>query len=97
MMDDVTQFIENYKGKSGEEILASPAIERDVNRLKNALRGCDPDQRQEAEAILKTLDDALDPHIADLKAQMEKGLDTIQRVQKNSEACIAYLEAGKEK
>ncbi|MGH1397641.1 MAG: hypothetical protein ACRBCT_00300 [Alphaproteobacteria bacterium] len=94
-MSDKVQFLEIIKGKSVEEIYALPDLEAHLEALSGQMDMLDDATRANVEAVLQKLLQNVDGNIAGFKSEMRDGLQKIQRVQKNSEACIAYLKGQK--
>lgn len=88
-------FLEMCKGKSVEELYALPDLEGHLASLTSELKTYDEHSRENALLILAKLAAFNAQNITVLKNEMAAGKDKIARVQRNSEACIAYIKGQK--
>ena len=88
-------FLEIAKGKSVEELYILPDLEDHLAVLKSEMAEMDDANRESAVLILEKLAAFNSQAITDLKSEMAAGKEKIARVQKNSEACIAYIKGQK--
>lgn len=94
-MVDVATFLQKYGNKDAEEILSVPHLERDIHDISKQLDTLDEALRDEVEKTLAHISRSVEEQIQYLHGEMADKKDTIDRSQKNTDACLAYLKSGK--
>lgn len=92
-MSFIETFLEDAKGKAIEEILLQPDLPEVIQKISSELNHVSSDQKKAVEDIMKGVLSLVDQEIEKLEGEMISNRKAVEHVQKNTEACLAYLGA----
>lgn len=92
MQHDIAPILSKYEGQDAETVLSSPTLERDIAYIGNVINQSKDDETVEnARDFLKTLMGHINERIESLKAEQDMTKESMETIEKMSEACIAYM------
>ena len=90
MTNDIAQILSKYEGRETDDILDTPSLPRDIISLGNALNTAEPEEEKQGRQFLLKLLEAIDTQTEQLQQGQSEQKVSIDRIQKISDACIAY-------
>ncbi len=92
-MSLIETFLEDAKGKAIEEILLQPDLPETIQKISDDLDHVSSDQKKAFEDIMRDVLKLVDQEIEKLEGEMISNRKAFEHVQKNTQACLAYLGA----
>lgn len=95
MSNKVQDFIDLWKEKNSlRTLMASDITDFEIDELRSELTKMDPEERKEAEEILKEVSNKLVKRIEKLKENQETLDKEMKRSKETKKACLAYQKQG---
>ncbi len=94
-MGEIIHLIDIYKEQGVKGILAHPELCQNIQILQMELTSLEPDEKLRTRNLLNEILKELDSHFITLSSEIHEKLNHLERISKNTEACLAYLKTTK--
>ncbi len=88
-MSDILRIVEKYQNQT-DPILAHPDLAQDIQFIQDTIGKASAEDRLEAKEFLNSLEKIIEKEITLLQDQLSERPEIMDRIRKNSEACLAY-------
>jgi ssDNA-specific exonuclease RecJ len=90
-MSNIADILDKYNSKSASDIISNPHLARDIAAMNKQAES--PEDKERLKAFLLMVEKQIDQDIKDTKAVMADHPGKMNTIQKNLEACLAYIKA----